>query len=133
MTLDTTQSEIIPEPDNLLILNQVQISSIRNLDPVNGDALLNKILRTFLETSIDLIKQIEEAVKNENAEDLRHAAHSLKSCSANIGAESLSVIAKKMELYGRSCELEHSKQLLDNLQQQHQQTTIEIRRLLDHT
>ena len=77
--MGTKYSGITPESDNSIILNQIQISSIRDLDPANGDELLNKILHTFLETSIELIRQIEEAVKNENAEDISHAAHSLKS------------------------------------------------------
>ncbi|MCP5245216.1 MAG: Hpt domain-containing protein [Burkholderiales bacterium] len=113
------------------VLNHAQISAIRNLDPANGDKLVKKILQIFLDTSIDLIKQIEDAVINQNAEDLCHAAHSLKSSSANVGAESLSVIAKKMELCGRSCELNQARPLLDNLQQQYQQAATEIKKLLN--
>lgn len=131
--MDTTKSGITPEPNNLPILNQTQISSIRNLDPANGDELANKILHTFLKTSIDLINQIEEAVKKENADDLCHAAHSLKSSAANIGAENLSEITKSMELCGRSRDLVQARQLLDNLQEQYQQATIEIKKLLNQT
>ena len=129
--MDTTHSEETPKPAP--VLNQAQISFIRNLDPENGDKLLKKILQTFLDTSIDLIKQIEEAVINQNAEDLCLAAHSLKSSSANIGAEGLSIIAQKMELCGKSCELNQAGPLLNNLQQQYQHATTEIKKLLNET
>ncbi|HNP26351.1 MAG TPA: Hpt domain-containing protein [Nitrosomonas sp.] len=128
--MDTTNSYAASDTDNTPILNQEQLNVIRNLDPACGDALVNKILQVFLETSVDLTRQIEEAINNTDAESLRHAAHTLKSSSANVGAESLSVIAQKLELCGKSGEFEQVGQLHDNLQQRYQKVITEIRQML---
>ncbi|SER61442.1 HPt (histidine-containing phosphotransfer) domain-containing protein [Nitrosomonas sp. Nm51] len=120
-----------PEHDHQPILNQIQLDSIRSLNSSNGDALVKRILQIFVETSADQVRQIEQALKNKDNENLYHAAHTLKSSSANIGAESLSIIAKKLELHGRSHELAHAVQLQNDLSQQYQLVVTEIEKMLD--
>ena len=119
------------EHDHQSILNQIQLDSIRSLNPSNGDVLVKKILQIFAETSVDQIKQIKHALENEDNENLCHAAHTLKSSSANIGAESLSDIAKTLELYGRSRELAQAALLQNDLFLQYQLVITEIEKILD--
>ena len=133
MTIDTTKSGTAADPNNSSTLNQEQLNSIRNLDPSSGDELVNKILRVFLETSVDLIKQIEDAVANEDAENLHHAAHTLKSSAANVGAESLSTIAQKLDVCGKSGEFSQVKQLQDDLRDVYQKVITEITKILEQS
>ncbi|PTN11078.1 Hpt domain-containing protein [Nitrosomonas aestuarii] len=128
--MDTVNSCTASDRVNTPILNQEQLTVIRNLDLSCGDELVNKILQVFLETSVDLTRQIEDAINNEDAESLRHAAHTLKSSAANVGAESISVIAQKLELCGKSGEFGQVGQLLDNLQQRYQKVITEIKQIL---
>lgn len=60
-----------------------------------------KILTSFLESSATYMSTIHEAVIHQDAEALFHAAHTLKSSSAMIGAVALSKILKDLEQMGR--------------------------------
>ncbi|MCB1947776.1 Hpt domain-containing protein [Nitrosomonas sp.] len=133
MTHGITQPDTTHEPADHSVLNQDQLASIRGLDPLNGNELVERILQVFLDTSVDLVRQIEQAEKSNDAESLYHAAHALKSSSANIGAENLAAIAKKLEHCGRSGEVAQIKQLLDALQQHYQRVTTEIKKLLNQS
>ncbi|SEM70301.1 Hpt domain-containing protein [Nitrosomonas marina] len=122
-----------PEHNHQSILNLIQLDSIRSLNPSNGDELVTKILGIFLETSIDQIRQIERALEDEDCENLCNAAHTLKSSSANIGADSLSSVAKRLELHGRSRELAQAVQLRCDLSQQYQLVVSEIEKMRDRS
>ncbi len=121
------------EPGNSPALNHDQLDAIRNLDPSNSGKLADKILNIFLDTVADIILQIDDAIKSEDTKNLSQAAHKLKSCSANIGAENLSSIANQLEQYGRTHALSQAKQLQPNLQQQYHQVVSEIKKILEQS
>jgi PAS domain S-box-containing protein len=60
-----------------------------------------QILKSFLESSASYVNTIQQAVVQQDAEALFHAAHAMKSSSAMIGAMALSNILKDLELLGR--------------------------------
>ena len=60
-----------------------------------------QILKSFLESSASYVNTIQQAVVQQDAEALFHAAHAMKSSSAMIGAMALSSILKDLELLGR--------------------------------
>jgi CheY-like chemotaxis protein len=62
---------------------------------------LQEVIDIYLDSAPQLLQRIQEAVRAEQAEELREAAHSLKSTSAALGAFELSEMAKKMEIMGR--------------------------------
>ncbi len=72
------------------------------LATVGGDrAFFSEMIDTFLADSPKLIAAMRLALDSNNAEDLRRAAHTLKSNSANFGAANLSRMAKDLEEMGR--------------------------------
>ena len=93
----------------------------------------HKILQAFLDSAEGYIKQLEQAILDADTDGLRRSAHTLKSSSANIGAESLSSIFKQLEVFGQSGEIAHAKLLRESMQQQYQQVIIEIRKMLDQS
>ncbi len=134
--IDTVKSKIVeiaPEENNTLALNPMRLDQIRELDPAGGHKLVNKILQAYLESADGYVQQLEQAIINGDADSLRRSAHTLKSSSANIGAESLSAIFKQLEAYGQSGELVHAKFLQESLQQHYQQVIAEIRKMLDQS
>ncbi len=75
----------------------------RLLDSVGGDAdFLAELLTAFFEDSPQQIDAMRAAVAAGNADDLRRAAHSLKSNSANFGAMTLSQQCKDLEAQAKA-------------------------------
>lgn len=87
------------------LLNPVLLDQIRSLDASNGHELVNKILCAFLESADKYIQSLDQAFNDKDIETIRKTAHTLKSSSANIGAEELSTIFKQIEAYSKDGEL----------------------------
>lgn len=64
---------------------------------------------------------IREAVHKGNNSALREAAHSLKTASANLGANELSALCRELEDLGRHEKSETAQALLANLETAFQQ------------
>jgi signal transduction histidine kinase/CheY-like chemotaxis protein len=69
-------------------------------------AELDKLIDLFLDDTPLLIARLEAAALAPDFNELREAAHSLKSSSANLGAMSLSAAAKRVELGARMLTLD---------------------------
>jgi signal transduction histidine kinase/CheY-like chemotaxis protein len=82
------------------LVNLAVLKEISNISP--DDSLVKQIVSLFLEQTPDLIDNIEKSIDDNDSESLFLFAHSLKSTSANIGADSLSEIARRLEHLGRS-------------------------------
>lgn len=119
-----------PAVNAVTSLNMKQLDQVRDLDPSGGDALLHKILQTFLDTASESVCQIEQAVTQGDMESLRRTAHTLKSSCANVGADALSELFRKMEKTGRAGESAIARSLLDDMQCLYQQTVTEIHKIL---
>ncbi|MHA4870485.1 response regulator [Duganella sp. PWIR1] len=88
-----------PDDDGI---NRQALDNIRALSPNNGDALLERVLQAFLRDTPAHLNIIRQAIAIDDAEQLRKAAHSLKSSSANVGASALSQRSKELEQLGRN-------------------------------
>jgi HPt (histidine-containing phosphotransfer) domain-containing protein len=76
------------------------------------------------------LQQIEEAVAAGDADGLRRTAHTLKSSSANVGAEALSGIFRQLEALGKEGRLAEANSLLGEMRQAYEHAAREIRALL---
>jgi HPt (histidine-containing phosphotransfer) domain-containing protein len=73
------------------------------LETVGGDQeFLDELIDSFLDDSPRQLAAMQQALSAGNAEDLRRAAHSLKSNSANFGAQTLSQMCRELEELGRN-------------------------------
>ncbi|MEG0885848.1 MAG: Hpt domain-containing protein, partial [Janthinobacterium sp.] len=98
-------------------LNRQALENIRALSSRDGDALLERVIQAFVgETPRQLIA-MREAIAGADAEALRKVAHSLKSGSANVGADGLAQLCKEMEKLGRAGSTEGAAPLLQQMQQ----------------
>ncbi|TWR41336.1 response regulator [Xanthomonas vasicola] len=64
------------------------------------------ILQLFLEDAPLIIEQLEAAAANRDSTQLRDLAHTLKSSSANVGAQAVSNAARRIELAARTGTIE---------------------------
>jgi len=73
------------------------------LESLGGDTeFLAELLEAFYDDSPRQLAAMQAALAAGNAEDLRRAAHSLKSNSANFGAMALSRSCKELEEMGKA-------------------------------
>jgi HPt (histidine-containing phosphotransfer) domain-containing protein len=93
-------------------------TSVANVQ-VDGDAeLLQEIIGIFLTDYPKTMTLIETAVKEQNAENLEHYAHSLKGSASNFGAAKTVELALSLELMGRNKQLENAAANFAQLQQE---------------
>ncbi|WP_258223227.1 Hpt domain-containing protein, partial [Stenotrophomonas sp. HMWF023] len=80
-------------------------SVLDELHAVIGDAAA-QIVAVFLEDVPQLVQQLQQAAQGNDTERLQALSHSLKSSSANVGALSLSAVARRIEHEARSGSLQ---------------------------
>jgi len=93
-------------------INPRALNLIRHLPGANGAALVDKVIRAYLAETPLRLEQMQAAAKTGDAEALRKAAHSMKSSSANVGAERLAGLCKELETIGRGGTIEGASRLL---------------------
>ena len=88
--------EPVPTPQPVL-----DRSVLEELRGVIGDAAL-QIVAVFLEDAPGMVQQLQQAAQSDEIERLQALSHSLKSSSANVGALSLSAVARRIEHEARA-------------------------------
>lgn len=82
-------------------LDPAALQRLRDLDPTGSSRLLDRVFRAFEDSIARLRPQMLGAVAAGDTAGLRHAAHTLKSSSASIGAIKLSQLCAEMEAMAR--------------------------------
>jgi HPt (histidine-containing phosphotransfer) domain-containing protein len=71
-----------------------------------GEAsFMRELVDTYLCDAPGLLEQMRQSLATGNAEELRRAAHSLKSNSATFGAMSLAALTKELEMMAKAGQL----------------------------
>jgi signal transduction histidine kinase/CheY-like chemotaxis protein/HPt (histidine-containing phosphotransfer) domain-containing protein len=107
--------EPTPEPDSASVLDPRALAAIRALNPTRGEALLARVIDAFLTSAPAQLDALHKASAQADSDALRGIAHSLKSSSANLGAQRLSELARELELLGRSGRLDGAARLVEAL------------------
>uniref|UniRef100_A0A1S7LHL4 Sensory/regulatory protein RpfC n=1 Tax=Magnetococcus massalia (strain MO-1) TaxID=451514 RepID=A0A1S7LHL4_MAGMO len=89
-----------PDPTDQIRLETEAIDRLKSLQNPGQPSMLNRMVDLFLEKAVGLLEEIEQGCAEGNTERVVRAAHSLKSASANLGAEKLSRLAREMERAG---------------------------------
>ena len=71
------------------------------------------ILSLCIQTLPEQLKDIEEAIKSDNAESLFHVSHKIKSSCGSIGAFGLAEKAEVIELIGRNGSTDVNEQTIN--------------------
>ena len=99
------------------------------LKQMSGAEFINELIDTFLEDSPKLIEEMESALKINNVDSFRRAAHSLKSNAATFGADELFVLAKELEMLGKENKLTETGNRLKALQESYESVREELSEL----
>ena len=93
------------------------------LESLGGDAdFVAELLETYFDDSSRLLVAMQEALSTGKAEDLRRAAHSLKSSSASFGAIRLSNKCRELEDMGKADALEGAAEQIDHIAAEYAKT-----------
>ena len=119
-----------PQQARASALNPKLVQQLREIDPKGEAGLLKEVMQVYLDSSAALVPQTEQAVMAADADTLRRLAHSLKSSSANVGADALSDLFRRLEIFGREKKIEQALPLVADLRKAYRDVTTEIRLLL---
>lgn len=88
----------------------------------------SSLLETFLVESEKQYKAVQAAWQNQNMDELRRAAHTLKGSCGNIGAMPLRDICEGLEHDARDAQTDRIPDLLANTEQQLSEVHQELKR-----
>jgi HPt (histidine-containing phosphotransfer) domain-containing protein len=80
---------------------------------------LASMINLYLTESPKLVEKLKHAAGTGDAPEMARSAHSLKSCSANVGATILSRYCDQMETSARRADTEEARKLLGKLETEH--------------
>lgn len=96
-------SDALPVTDQTeATLDTTALDAIRALDETGAAGLLRQIVQLYFQTTPRLIGELRQAQAAGSLEEVRNAAHSLKSSSANLGATRLAQMCKSVEHAARA-------------------------------
>jgi CheY-like chemotaxis protein/HPt (histidine-containing phosphotransfer) domain-containing protein len=100
------------------VINRVALEKIRMLSRERGDALVQKVINAYVDDTPQQLSTLRRAIDGLDTGNVRRIAHTLKSASANVGAEALAALCKEMEHLGRADTTEGADSLLNNMEQE---------------
>jgi two-component system sensor histidine kinase/response regulator len=112
------------------VINPKAIAVLRDLDDDGDGALVTELVDAFVEAADDQLLRVAAAIESGDAQALARLAHSLKSGSANLGAEALSACYSGLEKCGREQRISDAVPLLARTRAAQGLALVELRRLL---
>ena len=124
-------STSLPTPDKKSNLNGLldpaALKQIRALQRPGGPNVLHKVITSYLRDSVQLLETIRGAIAQNDPPTLHRAAHSLKSTSATLGAQSLAGLCKDLEAIGRMHTTDNASALLPAIEREYQHVATALR------
>jgi HPt (histidine-containing phosphotransfer) domain-containing protein len=104
------------------------------LSRMGGDLeLLREIALLFLSDSARMLREIDQAVSARDAKALDNAAHTVKGCVSNFGAQGLYDASQALERMGRSGDLSNMERTYQVLRAEMAQLEADLRALTDQS
>ncbi len=105
--------------------------NLNALKDVVGDdqSMMKELLDQFIETTLDDMRNLQDAVAAGNVSDVASFAHRIKGSCFVVGAEQLADIADQLEQGGRQKNKQHFSDLSDKITVAFQDVRDEIERL----
>ena len=109
--------DALPQRD---VINLHALDNIRALSAERGAALVQRVITAYVDDTPQHLQTLRRAIEVLDTGSLRKVAHSLKSSSANVGAETLAKMCKEMESLGRTATTEGAAVILTDMEQEFQ-------------
>jgi HPt (histidine-containing phosphotransfer) domain-containing protein len=93
--------------------------ALRSLRDLGGDDFLGEVIDAFLADAPQLVATLRRSLESRNCEELRRAAHTLKSNGATLGAEGFAELCRTLEQRAKEGELDGASELVDRIEQEY--------------
>jgi HPt (histidine-containing phosphotransfer) domain-containing protein len=110
-----------PSAPATALIDLAAIEVIRDMERRGATRLLERLVSTYVSTAARLVAQAAYALRAGDAMSLQHAAHTLKSSSANLGAIGLSRRFGDLERHARSGALDEARGMWPATQAEYEQ------------
>jgi len=90
-----------------------------NLRNLGGDDFLAEVIDAFLADAPGLVATLRRALREKDTDELRRAAHTLKSNGSTLGAERFSELCRELEQNAKSGRLESASELVDRIEDEY--------------
>jgi two-component system sensor histidine kinase/response regulator len=102
------------------VINRSALDKIRMLSRERGDALVQKVIAAYVDDTPQQLSTLRHAIAGFDTGNVRRIAHTLKSASANVGAEALAALCKTMEQLGRTDTTDGAGAILTDMEHEFQ-------------
>ena len=111
-------------------INLAAIEKLRALDGAGSMGLARAVLEAFRDAAAPGLLRVQSALIDGNTQALGQAAHALRSSSANVGAQVLSVAYRELEQCARLERIEDAPALFEHIRTEHERAVSRINELL---
>jgi HPt (histidine-containing phosphotransfer) domain-containing protein len=99
----------------------------RLIETIGDDrSLLTDLIDTFLSDAPGLVEAARRGLEHGQTDEVRRAAHTLKSNGATFGASSLSELSRQLEVLARSGILEGADELVARINTEYERVRIAL-------
>ena len=105
-----------PDGVDFVSLDDSALASLRDL---GGDDFLAEVIDAFLADAPGLISTLRRSLDDGSAEELRRAAHTLKSNGATLGAAEFAELCRDLEHRAKTGELDGAAELVERVEQEY--------------
>jgi len=93
--------------------------ALANLRDLGGDEFLGEVIDAFRADAPALLETLRHSLESGNAEEVRRAAHTLKSNGATLGAKDFAELCRSLERRAKDGELGDASELVDRIEQEY--------------
>jgi CheY-like chemotaxis protein/HPt (histidine-containing phosphotransfer) domain-containing protein len=101
-----------PQPSDSPVLDRDVLAELKMIGGDGADQLMADLIDSYLADAPQLLTLLETALASDDLPQIRHAAHTLKSSSASLGATELAKLCKTIEKQAREGTISDKQQLL---------------------
>ncbi len=94
-------------------------AALDQLRELGGDDFVMEVIDTFLVDAPDLLSTIRRSLEQGDANELRRAAHTLKSNGATFGADDFSARCRELEERAKNGDLADATELTDRIEREY--------------
>jgi len=98
---------------------KLDAAALGNLRDLGGDDFLGEVIDAFLGDAPELIATLRRSLEEQNTEELRRSAHTLKSNGATLGAEEFAELCRTLEQRAKAGELDGASELVDRIEREY--------------
>jgi HPt (histidine-containing phosphotransfer) domain-containing protein len=110
------QSDDAGSPESEVSL---EADALQNLRDLGGEDFLIEVIDLFLADAPTLLTSLRGSLERRDTEELRRAAHTLKSNGSTLGATAFAILCRTVEQRAKDGHLDGMSRLVDQIEQQY--------------